>query len=637
MAKFLPWDPNTLRQNESGEIEWQKDRASSRIQSDLLPLSRPRIEPKLRHHSLPPPTACCSRRRSSAAPTARLLRASSAGRRLRSSAAPPLVRDRNPPPRSTPSEHRRSAATVDRRRLLRPPPPRPSAAALLRDRDPPPRSTPSEPRRSAATVDRRRRLRPPPPHPSATATLHRVLPRRSPADPPPPSTGAADCDLRRRVPPPPRSSATATLHRVPPRRSPADPTAPSTAAADYDLGRRAPPRPRPSAPQRRALRVVVASAADLALRHQRLKTVYDEKVVPLITEEFGYANVHQVLDPTLHRHFSPRNLADETECYNMFRMTPPMFYRLHDLLVQSYGLKSTSKCNSIEALGMFLWMVGACQSVRQADNRLKRSLDTVHRNFEKVLKCLVKLAADIIRPLDPEFKTIHRRLQCPRFRPHFNDCIGAIDGTHVEVVVPNDKMVQYLCQKGITTQNVLAVVDFDMRFTFVLARWPGSVHDMRVFNDATNKYKAREVLPSRFRISKSCRVSCTLKYHLPEFRNSTMPRGMKENFNFAHSSLRNVVERAFGVLKMKWKMLLKVPVYPPAKQARIIVACIALHNFIRESKLMDVDFARCDRDEHYVLIEASLSQPRRRDTRRLKEDRNMNAFRDQLANALYNR
>jgi hypothetical protein len=59
-----------------------------------------------------------------------------------------------------------------------------------------------------------------------------------------------------------------------------------------------------------------------------------------------------------------RNLADETECYKLFRMTPPMFYKLHDLLVQSYGLKSTSKSSSIEAVGMFLWMVGASQSVR---------------------------------------------------------------------------------------------------------------------------------------------------------------------------------------------------------------------------------------------------------------------------------
>jgi len=34
----------------------------------------------------------------------------------------------------------------------------------------------------------------------------------------------------------------------------------------------------------------------------------------------------------------------------------------------------------------------------------------------------------------------------------------------------------------------MAICDFDMRFTFVVAGWPGSVHDMRVFKDAIEKY-----------------------------------------------------------------------------------------------------------------------------------------------------
>ncbi|WVZ91998.1 hypothetical protein U9M48_038097 [Paspalum notatum var. saurae] len=117
-----------------------------------------------------------------------------------------------------------------------------------------------------------------------------------------------------------------------------------------------------------------------------------------------------------------RNLADETECYKLFRMTSPMFYRLHDLLVQSYGLKSTSKSNSTEALGMFLWMVGASQSVRQVDNRLQRSPETVHRNFGKVLKCLVKLAADIIRPMDQNSR-------------QYTDGCNVLDSGHTSMIV----------------------------------------------------------------------------------------------------------------------------------------------------------------------------------------------------------
>jgi hypothetical protein len=81
-------------------------------------------------------------------------------------------------------------------------------------------------------------------------------------------------------------------------------------------------------------------------------------------------------------------LANETACYNMFRMSPTMFLRLHDLLTQQYGLKLTKKSTSIETLAMFLWMVGVPQSVRQAEDRFERSLGIVHSMFHRVLKCV---------------------------------------------------------------------------------------------------------------------------------------------------------------------------------------------------------------------------------------------------------
>ena len=184
-----------------------------------------------------------------------------------------------------------------------------------------------------------------------------------------------------------------------------------------------------------------------------------------------------------------RKLCNETACYNMFRMTPDMFYSLHNLLKTEYGLRDTKKSTSIEALGMFLWILGAPQSVRQAEDRFERSLGTVHSMFYRVLKCVIKYADDIIKPRDPEFRTRHRRVMNHRFYPEFEDCIGAIDGSHMPCVVPADKFVQHLCRKGLTTQNVMAACDFDMIFTFVLAGWPGSAHDMRVFDDAMTTWK----------------------------------------------------------------------------------------------------------------------------------------------------
>ena len=64
---------------------------------------------------------------------------------------------------------------------------------------------------------------------------------------------------------------------------------------------------------------------------------------------------------------------------------------------------------------------------------------------------------------------------------------------------------------------------------------------------------------------------------------------------------------------------------------------MALHNFIRTSGIVDMDFDRCDRDENYVSPEASASQPRTRQPPARDESTIMNCFRDQIALGLLNR
>lgn len=49
-----------------------------------------------------------------------------------------------------------------------------------------------------------------------------------------------------------------------------------------------------------------------------------------------------------------------------------------------------------------------------------------------------------------------------------------------------------------------------------------------------------------------------------------------------HSAARNVIERAFGVLKLRWAILRSPSFYPYKIQCRIITACVLLHNLIRK-------------------------------------------------------
>uniref|UniRef100_A0A8I6WIF5 DDE Tnp4 domain-containing protein n=1 Tax=Hordeum vulgare subsp. vulgare TaxID=112509 RepID=A0A8I6WIF5_HORVV len=101
------------------------------------------------------------------------------------------------------------------------------------------------------------------------------------------------------------------------------------------------------------------------------------------------------------------------------------------------------------------------------------------------------MAVDIIRPSDPEFRVVHDRLRDARFAPHFDGCIGAIDGSHIPVIVPNGEIVNHVGRHGYPTQNIMAVCDFDMRFTSIVVGWPGSAHDTRIFRYTLVKYADR--------------------------------------------------------------------------------------------------------------------------------------------------
>jgi hypothetical protein len=108
-------------------------------------------------------------------------------------------------------------------------------------------------------------------------------------------------------------------------------------------------------------------------------------------------------------------LVNPVECYNMFKMSRLVFLCLHDTLVQNYGLKSSQKMCTKEALAIFLWMCGGPQSFRQVKNRFKHSLEIISRKVDKVVDAIIGLAFHNIRPKDPQFGTIHPKLQEARF------------------------------------------------------------------------------------------------------------------------------------------------------------------------------------------------------------------------------
>ena len=95
----------------------------------------------------------------------------------------------------------------------------------------------------------------------------------------------------------------------------------------------------------------------------------------------------------------------------------------------------------------------------------------------------------------------------------FPQVAGAIDGTHVPVIKPQDNPSDYYNRKGFYSIIVQAVVDFRGLFLDTYIGWPGKVHDARVFSNSCVYHKGREgtLLPNWKRQINGVEV-CSLIY-----------------------------------------------------------------------------------------------------------------------------
>ncbi|GJY57044.1 cytochrome P450 [Tanacetum coccineum] len=75
---------------------------------------------------------------------------------------------------------------------------------------------------------------------------------------------------------------------------------------------------------------------------------------------------------------------------------------------------------------------------------------------------------------------------------------------------------------------------------------------------------------------------------------------MQEAFNRSHSSLRSYIERSFGILKKRWKILGRMPKFSVQTQIDVITATFALHNYICSYSEEDMMFSVVDEHPDYI-------------------------------------
>jgi hypothetical protein len=99
------------------------------------------------------------------------------------------------------------------------------------------------------------------------------------------------------------------------------------------------------------------------------------------------------------------------------------------------------------------------------------------------------------------------------------------------------------------------------------------------------------------------------------------PKNYRELFNLRHAQARNVIERIFGVVKRRFRLLVVAPEYDLATQAKMVPAICVLHNFIRIHDMDDIPVVEGFRraTSAFVGLGGDISSAERNEASELRE------------------
>lgn len=161
--------------------------------------------------------------------------------------------------------------------------------------------------------------------------------------------------------------------------------------------------------------------------------------------------------------------------------------------------------------------------------------------------------------------------------------IGAIDCTHIGIRAPTgDGKQSYYDRKQNCSVILQAVVDADKKFLDIYVGEPGSLHDSRVLRRSNLYRRAEENYDEMFSNSTfilgDSAYFCT-KWLVPPFKDNGFLTIHHKNFNKLHSKARVIVENAFGLLKNRFRRLLKFMEHKDlASVTNLIASICVMHN-----------------------------------------------------------
>ena len=260
------------------------------------------------------------------------------------------------------------------------------------------------------------------------------------------------------------------------------------------------------------------------------------------------------------------------------------------------GLPVTDK------LMILIWCLANREAYRVLSRRFGMNQGTVHYVVMKTMKVIYNMAdLFIVWPREERYLELSENFQIvDSLGSFFNDrnhfclslnsifCLGAIDATEFEIRQPLNQLPSYTSRKCKTTIKLQIVSTHDLEIIDAAVGFPGSIGDARVLRlSPFSRALGAKLVRSNYHILGD--TAYPLRQHLlVPFRNNHELEDHEMAFNRALKRDRQVVERAFGLLKMKWRRVKFLDYFRMRYAHRTLLVCCCFHNFgLRHDNWLD--------------------------------------------------
>uniref|UniRef100_A0A3P9JGM7 DDE Tnp4 domain-containing protein n=1 Tax=Oryzias latipes TaxID=8090 RepID=A0A3P9JGM7_ORYLA len=242
-------------------------------------------------------------------------------------------------------------------------------------------------------------------------------------------------------------------------------------------------------------------------------------------------------------------------------------------------------------VAVVLYKLGSCAEYRVVENQFGISRSSVKKFVYMFRKGMVQGPVKhlICTPTKAEAEEIARRFEVSH---HIPQVMGLIDGTHIPILPPSDGYKDFVNCKRRPSHILQAAVDDQFCFWNFSCKMPGRAHDANALRHS-DLFQRAHLLPKVRKLFFSFYTNLLIvgdhAYPLPDwlikgYSNSPHLIPEQESFNTYLSSVRVGVEMTFGLLKSRWRVLLKRSDFHFTYMPAMIATCCALHNFCQKER-----------------------------------------------------